>query len=94
MANRPHHGRVAAAMLGIVVDRGWMGGGASVDLPRVLDELREDGGVLLGRAEAVRWAMGFIDLTGGLEAAVDRAEIERLLQRAYDELRVVLGTDN
>jgi hypothetical protein len=94
MTLRPHHGRVAAAILGILIESGQLAGPRSVDLPRVLDELRADGGVLVSREESVRWAMAFIGRTGGLEEDEDGAEILEMLGAGYDDLRARLGVDN
>lgn len=63
-------------------------------MPRVRDELRADGGVLLSREESVRWAMAFIGRTGGLEEDEDGAEILEMLGAGYDDLRARLGVDN
>jgi hypothetical protein len=60
----------------------------------VLDELRADGGALLGRAAAVRWAMAVIERTGGLEEGDNRVEILEMLGTGDDALRVRLGVDN
>ena len=81
-------------MLGLLGERGLLAGPYTVDLSRVLDGLRVDGGVHLSRAEAVRWAMAFIQLTGGLEEGADEAEIREMLAAAYDDLRTRLGVDN
>jgi|1185.fasta_scaffold56065_2 hypothetical protein len=94
MAPRPHHGRVAAAILGILSERGWLVGPYTVNLPRVLDGLRADGGVFLSREESVRWAMGFIEQTGGLDEGEDSTEILGMLATGYDDLRTRLGVDN
>ena len=94
MAPRPHHGRVAAAILGILSERGQMTGPYTVDLPRVLDDLRTDGGVLLSREESVCWAMAIIVRTGGLQEGEDAGEIVKMLATGYDELRARLGVDN
>jgi hypothetical protein len=94
MAPRPHHGRVAAAILGILSERDLLTGPYTVDLPRLLDELRADGGVFLSRDESVRWAMAVIERTGGLDKGEDDAEILELLGTGYDDLRNRIGVDN
>jgi hypothetical protein len=93
MTLRPHHGRVAAAILGILIESGRLAGPCSVDLPRLLDDLRADGGVLLDRDESVCWAMAFIRRSGGLEDGEDDAEILEMLAEGHDELRTRLGVD-
>jgi hypothetical protein len=94
MVARPHHGRVAAAILGFLSECSRMIGPYSVNLPYVLDELRADGGVLVSRNEAVGWAMGLIEQTGGLEEGADHTEIREILGSGYDDLRVRLAVDN
>jgi hypothetical protein len=94
MAPRPHHGRVAVAILGVLSESGRMSRPYSVDLSRVLHELRACGGVLLSRDEAVCWAMAVIEQTGGLEEGENRGEILEMLGTGYDDLRVRLGVDN